>query len=70
MNDSLLFEKLEQYALSHTRFTSSPSADDDFREQYVHVLNKKGYTEGDYIFDEYMELVDTAKYKIERFIKR
>lgn len=70
MNDSLLFEKLEQYALSHTRFTASPSSDDDFREQYVQVLNKKGYTEGDYIFDEYMDLVDTAKYKIETFIKR
>lgn len=32
MNDSLLFENLELYALSHTRFTASPSADDDFRE--------------------------------------
>ena len=41
MNDSLLFEKLEHYALSHTCFTSSLSSDDDFREQYVHVLNKK-----------------------------
>lgn len=30
MNDSLHFEKLEQYALSHTRFTASPSSDDDF----------------------------------------
>lgn len=70
MNDSLHFEKLEQYALSHTRFTASPSSDDDFWEQYVHVLNKKGYSEGDYIYDEYMVLVDSVKYKIEKFIKR
>lgn len=64
MNDSLLFEMLEQYALSHTCFTASPSSDDDFREQYVQVLNKKGYTEGDYIFDEYMDLVDTESIKL------
>ena len=29
-----------------------------------------GYSKGDDLFDEYMELVDTAKYKIEKFIKR
>lgn len=36
----------------------------------VQVLNKMGYSKGDGLFDEYMELVDTAKYKIEKFIKR
>lgn len=36
----------------------------------VQVLNKMGYSKGDDLFDEYMELVDTAKYKIEKFIKR
>lgn len=33
MDESLNFKKLEQYALSHTRFTASVLSDDDFREQ-------------------------------------
>ena len=64
------FKELEEYALAHTRFNAPSDSEDDFIEQYVKVLNKRGYYEGDYLFDEYMDYVYRAKQKVERFIKK
>ena len=41
------FKELEEYALAHTRFNAPSDSEDDFIEQYVKVLNKRGYNEGD-----------------------
>ena len=65
-----MFVRLEQYALSHTRFSAPADYEDDFIEQYVKVLNQRAYFEGDDVFDEYMEYVESAEKKASRFIKR
>lgn len=70
MESQVQFKELEEYALSHTRFSAPADTEDDFIEQYVNVLNKKGYHEGDFFFDDYMDYVYSAKQKVERFIKR
>ena len=41
------FKELEEYALAHTRFNAHSDSEDNFIEQYVKVLNKRGYYEGD-----------------------
>lgn len=41
------FKELEEYALAHTRFNATSDSEDDFIEQYVKALNKRGYYEGD-----------------------
>ena len=49
MESQVQFKELEEYALSHTRFSAPADTEDDFIEQYVNVLNKKGYHEGDFV---------------------
>ena len=63
MESQVQFKELEEYALSHTRFSAPADTEDDFIEQYVNVLNKKGYHEGDFFFDDYMDYVYSAKQK-------
>ena len=70
MESQEIFRELEDYALSHTRFSAPHESEDDFIEQYVKILNKKGYYEGDCVFDDYMDYVYSAKHKVERFIKK
>lgn len=70
MGSQVQFKELEEYALSQTSFSAPADTEDDFIEQYVNVLNKKGCHEGDFFFDDYMDYVYSAKQKVERFIKR
>ena len=70
MESQVQFKELEEYALSHTRFSAPADTEDDFIEQYVNVLNKKGYHEGDFFFDSYMRYVSRAKEDAEYFLAR
>ena len=70
MGSQVQFKELEEYALSYTRFSAPADTEDDFIEQYIRVLNNRGYFEGQYFFDSYMRYVSRAKEDAEYFLAR
>ena len=70
MGSQVQFKELEKYALSHTRFSAPADTEDDFIEQYISVLNHRGFFEGQYFFDSYMKYVSRAKEDAEYFLAR
>ena len=43
MGSQVQFKALEEYALSHTRFSAPADTEDDFIDQYISVLNKDSF---------------------------
>lgn len=70
IKSSVQFQKLEQYAQQHTRFSAPADSEPDFNEQYVQALHERRYTEDDAFFDGYMYQVETARDRAEWFLKK
>ncbi len=55
------FATLEEYANQHLHFKKKCFESLDFREMYIKVLTKMGFTEDEPLFIEYMYNVDTVE---------